>query len=90
MVAPHDKGIVAEVNAVPLGELAAFLEGPLTGGITLGREADQAYLAAAAQAAIDHDIIRRARLRTSGLTSLTWLPATRSMVGCSVVRNCPA
>src|SRR6185369_14834498 len=39
VIAPHDKGIVAEVNAVPLGELGAFLEVNLAGVTTLGREA---------------------------------------------------
>jgi phosphoglucomutase len=60
---PHDKGIIAEVNGVPLAAVHEFLSGGVQGIVTLGRDADQAYLAAAAQAAIDHDIIRRAKLR---------------------------
>lgn len=42
---PHDKGIVSEVNAVPLVELSSFLEKNLAGVTTLGRDADDAYLA---------------------------------------------
>src|SRR5207237_4871813 len=50
VVPPHDKGIVAEVNAVPLADLAAFLQPTLAGVTTLGRDADDAYLAAASKA----------------------------------------
>ena len=50
VVPPHDTGIVGEVNAVPLGELAAFLEKDFRGVTTLGRDADDAYLAVAAKA----------------------------------------
>src|SRR3954470_15982740 len=53
VVAPHDQGIVAEVNAVPLADLRALLDTQLAGVTTLGRDADDAYLAVAAQAAID-------------------------------------
>lgn len=60
---PHDKGIIAEVNAVPLSGVHEFLATDLSKVTTLGRAADDAYLAAAAQAAIDHDIIRKAKLR---------------------------
>ncbi|MFI5337053.1 MAG: phospho-sugar mutase [Opitutales bacterium] len=60
---PHDQGIIAEVNAVPLAAVHEFLAPDISRVVTLGREADDAYLAAAAQAAIDHDIIRRVRLR---------------------------
>ncbi len=61
VVPPHDKGIVDAVNAVPLAELARFLAKDLRGVVTLGREADDAYLAAAATAVIDADVIRRSK-----------------------------
>ncbi len=63
VIPPHDKGIVAEVNAVPLGELAGFLETDLTGVTTLGRKADDAYLAVATKAAIDTGVFRAAKLK---------------------------
>src|SRR5882724_1639625 len=52
VIAPHDKGIVTEVNAVPLGELGAYLEKDLSKVVTLGRVADDAYLAVAARASV--------------------------------------
>jgi phosphoglucomutase len=61
VIAPHDKGIVAEVNAVPLGELSAFLEIDLRGVTTLGRDADDAYLAVASKAVIDPSVFKQAR-----------------------------
>ncbi len=60
---PHDKGIIAEVNAVPLATVKDFLATGLAGVQTLGRDADDAYLAAAAQAVIDGKILREANLR---------------------------
>ncbi|HWA11112.1 MAG TPA: phospho-sugar mutase [Opitutaceae bacterium] len=63
VVPPHDKGIVTEVNAVPLGELAGFLEIKLAGVTTLKRDADDAYLAVAAKAAIDPAIFQRAKVK---------------------------
>ncbi len=65
VVPPHDQAIVKEVNAVPLGELARFLDRNLDGLITLGREADDAYLAVAAQAALDPAICRQAKLKVA-------------------------
>jgi phosphoglucomutase len=63
VVPPHDTGIVAEVNAVPLAELGAFLAIDLAGVTTLGRDADDAYLQVAAQAAIDHDVLKQTKLK---------------------------
>ncbi|MEO6567691.1 MAG: phospho-sugar mutase, partial [Opitutaceae bacterium] len=65
VVAPHDKGIVAEVNAVPLADLRAYLDKQLTGVTTLGRDADDAYLAVAAQAAIDPKVFRKTTLKVA-------------------------
>jgi len=53
VIPPHDTGIVTEVNAVPLGEVAGFLEKSLAGVTTLAWDADDAYLTVAAKAAID-------------------------------------
>ena len=63
VVPPHDKGIVNEVNAVPLAELGAFLTPDLTGVTTLGRDADDAYLEVAAQAVIDHNVLKQTKLK---------------------------
>ena len=60
---PHDKGIIAEVNAVPLSAVHEFLAKDISAVKTLGQDADNAYMAAAAEAAIDRDIIRAAKLR---------------------------
>jgi phosphoglucomutase len=63
VVPPHDKGIVSEVNAVPLAELGKFLAPKLTGVTTLGRDADDAYLAVASKAALDPEVFRRTKLK---------------------------
>jgi phosphoglucomutase len=63
VVPPHDTGIVAEVNAVPLGELTQFLQGSRGGYTTLGREADEAYRRVAAKAVLDPAVFRRTPLR---------------------------
>lgn len=81
VVPPHDTGIIAEVNAVPLGEIGAFLAPDLSRVIQLGRPADDAYLAVAAKAAIDGKIFKQARLKvvftnihgTGGLASVPLL-----------------
>ena len=63
VVPPHDKGIVAEVNAVPLAALSSYLTLDLTGVTTLGRDADDAYLAVAAKAVIDPTVLRKTALK---------------------------
>ncbi|MFM1852434.1 MAG: hypothetical protein RIS54_2118 [Verrucomicrobiota bacterium] len=63
VVPPHDKGIVDEVNAVPLGELGAFLDVELTRVQTLDRHADDEYLTAAATALLDAGVVKRTKLR---------------------------
>jgi phosphoglucomutase len=62
VVAPHDKGIIDEVNAVPLNQLPAFLAKDLGRVITLGRPADDAYLAVATQAVLDRSVFRQRKL----------------------------
>lgn len=63
VIAPHDKGIIAEVNATPLSAVHQFLSADLAHVTTLGRDADEAYLAVAAQAVIDAELVRNAQLR---------------------------
>jgi len=60
---PHDKGIIDEVNGVALSALGEFLAKDVSRVTTLGREADDAYLAVAAQAALDRKLIRQSDLR---------------------------
>jgi phosphoglucomutase len=62
VVPPHDKAIVAQVNAVPLTELSRFLTAKLDGVTTLGREADEAYLAVAAKAVLDPKVFQQSKL----------------------------
>lgn len=69
VVAPHDTGIVAEVGGVPLNELSNFLDIKLDRVVELGRPADDAYLAAAAKAAIDTDVFKHTELRV-GFTNI--------------------
>lgn len=69
VVPPHDKGIVDQVNAVPLGELSAFLEVDLSRVKTLGTAADEAYLAVAAEAVIDPAVLRGSGLKV-GFTNI--------------------
>lgn len=63
VVPPHDAGIVAEVNAVALTELGAFLATDLARVTTLGHAADDAYLAVAAKAALDPAVLRSTWLK---------------------------
>lgn len=63
VVAPHDKGIVEQVNQVPLSELGAFLKVNLEGVVMLDAKADEAYLAAAAQSALDPKLCRDSGLK---------------------------
>ncbi len=89
VVPPHDKGIVAEVNAVPLAELAKFLDAKLAGVTTLGRDADEAYLAVAAKAALDPQVFQKTKLKVvftniHGCGAVHSLPLLRN-AGCEVV-----
>jgi phosphoglucomutase len=63
VVPPHDKGIVSEVNAVPLAEVRQYFDVDLKGVTTLGRDADEAYLAVAAKAALDPKVFRTTQLK---------------------------
>jgi phosphoglucomutase len=63
VVPPHDKLIVSEVDAVPLSALGKFLDAKLAGVTTLGRDADDAYLAVATKAALDPGVFRKTKLK---------------------------
>src|SRR5687767_11569325 len=65
VVPPHDKGIVSEVNAVPLTELGKYLEPKLAGVTTLSSDADGAYLAVAGRAALDREVFRKTTLKVA-------------------------
>ncbi len=63
VIPPHDKGIITEVDAVPLSVVHDFLKKDLSRVVTLGRAADDAYLAAAAQAVLDPAIFQATPLK---------------------------
>ncbi len=60
---PHDSGIIAQVNAVALGEVHEFQKIDISAVKTLGADADAAYLEVAAQAVIDAALLRQSDLR---------------------------
>jgi len=59
---PHDKGIIAEVDAVPLSAVHEFLTKDLSKVVTLGRKADDDYLGTAAQALLDPTVFKKTTL----------------------------
>lgn len=65
VVPPHDTSIVAEVNKVSLDQVGQFLTKELVRVITLGRAADDAYLAVAQKALLDPSVFRRAKLKVA-------------------------
>ncbi|MDB4385497.1 phospho-sugar mutase [Opitutaceae bacterium] len=88
VVPPHDKGIVDLVGAVPLNELQAYLDVSPDRVVTLGRPADDAYLAAAAEAAIDDSVFEKTELGV-GFTNIHGVGAVASVpllahAGCHV------
>ncbi len=88
VVPPHDLGIVAEVNAVPLGALGKFLTPQLAGVTTLGRDADDAYQAVAAKAVLDPRVFQQTKLKVV-FTNIHGTGAVHSMpllahAGCDV------
>jgi phosphoglucomutase len=62
VVPPHDKGIVAQVAAVPLAEISHYLRKDLSRVTVLGRPMDDAYLDVAASAVVDPGMLRAAQL----------------------------
>jgi len=65
VVPPHDTSIVAEVNNVSLDQLGQFLTKDLVRVVTLGRAADDAYLAVATKALLDPSVFRKAKLKVA-------------------------
>jgi len=63
VVPPHDQGIVAKVNAVPLAAVSAYLEKDLVQVATLAADLDNAYLNVAATAVVDRAMLAQAKLR---------------------------
>jgi phosphoglucomutase len=63
VIPPHDKGIVAKVNAVPLASVSAYLAKDLGKVTTLGPELDNAYLDVASTAVVDQGMLTRAQLK---------------------------
>ncbi|TVR54474.1 MAG: phospho-sugar mutase [Puniceicoccaceae bacterium] len=63
VVPPHDKGIIAKVNAVGLEELPAFLEIDCGRVVTLGPNADVAYTACVRSTVLDPERLRESKLK---------------------------
>lgn len=88
VVAPHDGGIVGEVNKVPLAETLEFLKKNTERVVVLGQAADEAYHAVAMSALIDGTVFKKADLKvaftnihgTGGVTA----PALLRAAGCEV------
>jgi phosphoglucomutase len=88
VVPPHDKGIVQQVNGVPLNDLSAFVVKDLSRVTTLGRDADERYTAVASKAAIDASVFQKSNLKVvftniHGTGSVISLPLLRN-AGCEV------
>jgi len=82
VISPQDKGIIAEVDAVPLSAVQEFLTKDLRSVVTLGSTADAAYLAAAAQAVIDPGLLQATPLKVvftnlHGVGAISSLPLLR-------------
>ena len=63
VVPPHDKGIIAEVNNVPLADLAAHLAKDLARVVQLPDAIDAAYHDALASAVLDPKIFKGSKLK---------------------------
>ncbi|PAW86362.1 MAG: phosphoglucomutase [Opitutia bacterium Tous-C10FEB] len=82
VISPQDKGIITEVDAVPLSAVQEFLTKDLRSVVTLGSTADAAYLAAAAQAVIDPGLLQATPLKVvftnlHGVGAISSLPLLR-------------
>ncbi len=77
---PHDKGIIGEVDRVTLAEVKLHLAKDISMVTTLDREADDDYLAVAAQAVIDQELLRKSGLKVvytniHGVGGVSTMPA---------------
>jgi phosphoglucomutase len=82
VISPQDKGIITEVDAVPLSAVQEFLTKDLRSVVTLDSTADAAYLAAAAQAVIDPGLLQETPLKVvftnlHGVGAISSLPLLR-------------
>jgi phosphoglucomutase len=82
VISPQDKGIITEVDAVPLSAVQEFLTKDLRSVVTLDSTADAAYLAAAAQAVIDPGLLQATPLKVvftnlHGVGAISSLPLLR-------------
>ncbi|MEI7799731.1 MAG: phospho-sugar mutase [Opitutaceae bacterium] len=82
VISPQDKGIITEVDAVPLSAVQEFLKKDLRSVVTLGSTADAAYLAAAAQAILDPGLLQATPLKVvftnlHGVGAISSLPLLR-------------
>src|SRR4051812_15722997 len=59
---PHDKGIITEVDAVPLSAVHEFLVKDLSKVVTLPLKADEDYFKTAAQAVLDPTVLKKTPL----------------------------
>ena len=84
VVSPHAEAIVQRVNEVELEELPPYLEIDLDPVITLGREADEPYLALLNEMAIDDDVVEELAPKVvfspiHGVGAISSVPALRKL-----------
>ena len=63
VIPPHDKGIIAEVDAVPLSAVHEFLAKDISQVVTLPIKADEDYLRTAMQALLDPTVFEKTQLK---------------------------
>ncbi len=59
IVPPHDKGIIAEVNKVLIGEIISFLEKRMDNVVCLSKHADNCYLKSARESIINENAVEK-------------------------------
>lgn len=84
VVSPHAETIVAEVGKVGLEEVPAFLEVNLDSVITLGGEADEAYLALLDEMVLDREVMEQQKAKVvftpiHGTGAISSVPALESL-----------
>ncbi len=84
VVSPHAETIVAEVNKVGLEELPAFLDVKLDGVVTLGEEADEAYLSLLDEMVLDREVMEEQKAKVvftpiHGTGAISSLPALKKL-----------
>lgn len=84
IVTPHAEGVIEAVMDVALGDLPGFLEKDLERVVTLGVDADEAYLAALRENIVDSDLIAEERPKVvftpiHGTGAVSSVPAMRRL-----------